>query len=92
MGDVSGKGIAASMLMSNLHATLRALLGQELRLEEVLTQTSHAFCEVSLSAQFATLVLSSPTTCRFIPALSGWPTNQPEHRSSFIHAVSDLDS
>lgn len=59
LGDVSGKGIAGSMLMSNLHATLRVLLGQELPLEEVLSKTSRALCEISSSAQFATLVLGT---------------------------------
>jgi sigma-B regulation protein RsbU (phosphoserine phosphatase) len=59
LGDVSGKGVGASILMSHLHATLRALLAQELSLEEVLTRTSRTFCKVSLPAQFATLVLGT---------------------------------
>jgi sigma-B regulation protein RsbU (phosphoserine phosphatase) len=32
LGDVSGKGVAASMLMSHLHATFRSLAGQNLSL------------------------------------------------------------
>ena len=62
LGDVSGKGLGASMLMSNLHATFRALLGQGLPLDEVLTKTSRAFCEISLPAQFATLVLGTASS------------------------------
>lgn len=57
LGDVSGKGIAASMLMSHLHATLRALLGSGMGIEQVMRTTSRIFCESSLAAQFATLVL-----------------------------------
>ena len=34
LGDVSGKGVAASMLMSHLHATLRTLLLQTGRLKK----------------------------------------------------------
>ncbi len=59
LGDVSGKGVGASMLMSHLHATFRALLAQDLPLGEVLTKTSRTFCEISLPAQFATLVLGT---------------------------------
>jgi sigma-B regulation protein RsbU (phosphoserine phosphatase) len=35
VADVSGKGIAASLLMSNIQATLRALLGREAALSEL---------------------------------------------------------
>lgn len=57
LGDVSGKGIAASMLMSHLHATLRALASAKMGLEEIMKTTSMHFCQSSLPAQFATLVL-----------------------------------
>lgn len=36
LGDVSGKGIAASMLMSHLHATPRALVSAGMGIEEIL--------------------------------------------------------
>ena len=57
LGDVSGKGIAASMLMSHLHATLRALVSAGMEIEEILKRASGTFCQTSLPAQFATLVL-----------------------------------
>jgi len=57
LGDVSGKGVAASMLMSHLHATLRALLPMHRPIEEVVTTASRTFCQSTLPAQFATLVL-----------------------------------
>ncbi len=57
LGDVSGKGIAASLLMSHLHATVRGLLSSRSTIEEVVRETSRLFCHTSLPAQFATLVL-----------------------------------
>jgi len=43
LGDVSGKGVAASMLMSHLHATLRTLLPSNRTIEEVVTAASSTF-------------------------------------------------
>ncbi len=57
LGDVSGKGVAASMLMSHLHATLRTLLPSNLTIEKVVATASSTFCQSALPAQFATLVL-----------------------------------
>lgn len=57
LGDVSGKGVAASLLMAHLHATIRTLLASHLALEDVMRETSRTFCQDSLPAQFATLVL-----------------------------------
>lgn len=57
LGDVSGKGVAASMLMSHLHATLRTLLPSRQTIEEVVTIASRTFCQSALPAQFATLAL-----------------------------------
>ena len=57
LGDVSGKGLAASMLMSHLHAALRTLLPSQRTIEEVVTTASHTFCQSTLPAHFATLVL-----------------------------------
>jgi phosphoserine phosphatase RsbU/P len=57
VGDVSGKGVAAAMLMSHLHATLRTLIQMELPLDQVMTRASRLFRESALPAQYATLVL-----------------------------------
>src|SRR5690348_2973053 len=56
LGDVSGKGIAAAMLMANLHALFRALISAGLPLGELVRQASRAFCETTLAAHYATLV------------------------------------
>ena len=56
IGDVSGKGVAASMLMSHLHATFRTLILMNLPLDQLVTQASRLFSESALPAQYATLV------------------------------------
>lgn len=55
-GDVSGKGVAASMLMSHLKATFRALLAAGPPLTDLVATASRIFCESTLAAHFATLV------------------------------------
>jgi sigma-B regulation protein RsbU (phosphoserine phosphatase) len=57
LGDVSGKGIAASMLMSHLHATFRTLAEANLPLERMVQDANRIFCESTLAGQFATLVI-----------------------------------
>jgi len=57
IGDVSGKGVAASMLMAHLHATLRALVPLDLPLDQLVARASSLFCESALPSHFATLVL-----------------------------------
>jgi sigma-B regulation protein RsbU (phosphoserine phosphatase) len=57
LGDVSGKGIAAALLMSNLHAMFRVLVQAKLELCELVQRASRAFCESTLPTQYATLVV-----------------------------------
>lgn len=60
LGDVSGKGVAASMLMAHLHATFRGFLsarhGRRTSLECMLSQVGRIFCESTLPNQYVTLV------------------------------------
>ncbi len=56
VGDVSGKGVAASMLMSHLHAMFRALISVGLSLKCMLEHASRVFAESTLPNQYATLV------------------------------------
>jgi phosphoserine phosphatase RsbU/P len=56
IGDVSGKGIAASMLMSHLQAMFRTLTGIGLPLVQIIQRASRLFCESTLSNHYATLV------------------------------------
>lgn len=62
LGDVSGKGVAASMLMSHLHATFRSLVESGLPLDRMVEQANHIFCESTLAGQFATLIVGSAAT------------------------------
>jgi sigma-B regulation protein RsbU (phosphoserine phosphatase) len=56
-GDAMGKGIAASMIASRLHAVFRTLLDLKLPIDEMLDRANHIFCEcVLLTGYYATLV------------------------------------
>jgi len=57
LGDVSGKGVAASMLMSHLHATFRSLAEAGHPLDRMVEDANRIFCESTLAGQFATLVV-----------------------------------
>ena len=59
LGDVAGKGVAASMLMSHLHATFRSLAGQHLPLPTLMEHANRLFCESTTAGQFATLIVGS---------------------------------
>jgi len=84
-GDVSGKGVAASMLMSHLHGIFRSLGDAELPLRKMVEAANRIFLESTLAEQFATLVVgrASPDgAVQFVSAghlpvlhLSGESTN-----------------
>jgi len=57
VGDVSGKGVAASMMMAQLHAMFRTLISVDLSLQCMIEQASQVFSGSSLPSQYATLVL-----------------------------------
>lgn len=57
LGDVSGKGMAASLLMSSLHAIFHSLIPAGLELCDLMSRANHLLVESSLSNQFATLIL-----------------------------------
>lgn len=57
LGDVAGKGVAASMLMSHLHATFRTLASQHLPLQQMMNHANRLFCESTTAGQFATLIV-----------------------------------
>ncbi len=56
LGDVSGKGIAASMLMAHLRAIFRMLITGGLPVRQQIERANRVFCESTLSTHFATLV------------------------------------
>src|SRR6266480_3509864 len=57
LGNVSDKGVAASMLMSHLHASFRSLAEAGLPLDRMVEDANRIFCESTLAGQFATLVV-----------------------------------
>ena len=63
LGDVSGKGVAASMMMAQLHALFRSLTRMSLPLGEIVTHVNRVLCESALVGHYATLVcgLTKPT-------------------------------
>jgi phosphoserine phosphatase RsbU/P len=56
LGDVTGKGVAASLLMTHLHAMFRSLVGMGLELDKLLEMANRLFCESTIAGQYATLV------------------------------------
>ena len=56
LGDVSGKGVAASILMSHLHAIFRSLIALGLPPDQLVRRANRIFCDSTVSANFATLV------------------------------------
>lgn len=55
-GDVSGKGVAASLLMSHLHAIFRSLASETPGLCEMIARANHIFCNSTTGSVYATLV------------------------------------
>jgi sigma-B regulation protein RsbU (phosphoserine phosphatase) len=56
LGDVSGKGMAASLLMSSLHAIFHTLIPLGIEIKKMMARANSLLVESSLSNQFATLV------------------------------------
>jgi phosphoserine phosphatase RsbU/P len=55
VGDVAGKGVAASLLMSHIHATFRTLLSVSAPIEEMLERANRLFSTSTMPAHYATL-------------------------------------
>ncbi len=59
MGDISGKGIAASLLMSNLHAICRSLLSVGMSPIALMQAANRLFCQHTMSSHYATLLCAA---------------------------------
>jgi sigma-B regulation protein RsbU (phosphoserine phosphatase) len=75
LGDVSGKGVPASMLMAQLHALFRTLTRMQLPLGKLVAQANRIFCESALAGHYATLVCghAKPTGEVEIHNAGHWP-------------------
>ena len=56
LGNIAGKGVAASMLMAHLHASMRTLVDLEFPLGQMMARANRVFCESTMSDHYATLV------------------------------------
>jgi len=56
LGDVAGKGVAASLLMSHLHAIFRSLMALRLPVAQLAERANRVFCESTMATSFATLI------------------------------------
>lgn len=56
LGDVSGKGIAASLLMTQIHALFRNLITMGLPLSLVVAHVNRSICEKVLTGNYVTIV------------------------------------
>jgi len=56
VGDASGKGVAASLLMTQLHAVFRSLIHCGIPLKELMERANRVLCEGNGGRSFATLV------------------------------------
>jgi sigma-B regulation protein RsbU (phosphoserine phosphatase) len=57
IGDVSGKGVSASLMMSHLHALIHSLLSFGLPVSEIVGKANRLFCESTLYTNYATVVM-----------------------------------
>lgn len=60
-GDVAGKGVAASLLMTHLSAIFRSLLSLNLPLGDVMARANRLFCDSTAPAHYATLACGRAT-------------------------------
>lgn len=56
LGDVSGKGIAASMLMTHMQAIFRSLIPLEMPVNHLVNRASRVLCESTSTSHYATLL------------------------------------
>lgn len=61
VGDVAGKGVAASLLMTHLSAIFRSLMSLDLPLAELVSRANRLFCESTAPSHYATLVCGCAT-------------------------------
>jgi len=61
-GDIAGKGVAASMLMAHLNASVRTLIDLGFPIGQVMERANRVFCESTMANHYATLVCGRLTT------------------------------
>jgi sigma-B regulation protein RsbU (phosphoserine phosphatase) len=61
VGDVSGKGIAASLVMSHLNASFRTLVGLGLPIPDLMERTNRLLLDSTIPSHYATLLCGHAT-------------------------------
>lgn len=56
VGDIAGKGVAASLLMTHLSAIVRSLVSLDLPLQQMMQRANRLLCESTGPSHYATLV------------------------------------
>jgi phosphoserine phosphatase RsbU/P len=56
LGDVSGKGVAASLMMSHLHALINSLISFGLSVSELVEKANRLFSKSTMNTNYATMV------------------------------------
>jgi len=87
VGDVSGKGVAAALLMSHLHAVFRGMAGQGMALVEVVQRANRLFKSVTPENAFATLAAVRLTACGDVEVVSAGHTPPLVVRSGGVEAL-----
>ena len=97
IGDVVGKGVAAALLMANLHGALRAFAETDDEPASVMASTNRALARDSLLSEFATIFLGylDPESGRLVYCNGGHEpplvVRVPEHRAPTRADVDELD-
>ncbi len=97
VGDVVGKGVAAALLMANLHGALRAYAESDDEPASVVAATNRALSRDSMLGEFATLFLgyADPASGRLVYCNGGHEpplvVRVPEHRAPTRADVDELD-
>ena len=71
VGDVAGKGVAASMLMANLHAMFRVLIPTGFPLPQLVERANRIFADSTLPGQYATLIVGRARACGEVELCNG---------------------
>jgi sigma-B regulation protein RsbU (phosphoserine phosphatase) len=61
VGDIAGKGVAASLLMTHLSAIVRSLVSLDLPLTDVMSRANRLLCESTPATHYATLIAGRTT-------------------------------
>lgn len=97
VGDVVGKGVAAALLMANLHGAIRAFAEVKPDPAAVIAATNRALCRDSLSSEFATVFFGTiePATGTLVYCNGGHEpplvVRVPAHRAPTRADVDELD-